>query len=65
VLRTGDVLICITVIYRQPAKNPADSRCSISVRKERTETTKAGSHGGKGFQTCTAVCQLGSTGQAA
>lgn len=30
-LRTGDVLICITVIYRQPAKNPADSRCSISV----------------------------------
>lgn len=30
-LRTGDVLVCVTVISRQPATNPVNSRYSISV----------------------------------
>lgn len=65
-LRTGDVLVCATVISRKPATNPVNSRYSISGgRREGGRDAKAGGDGRKGFQTCTAVCQLGSTGQAA
>lgn len=42
-LRTGDVLVCLTVTSRHPATNPVDSRYSISVcRAKSMETAKAG-----------------------
>lgn len=42
-LRTGDVLVWLTVTFRHPATNPVDSRYSISVcRTESMETAKAG-----------------------